>query len=178
MRRIGWTAAFLIGFAFSHPHGPALAYDETARAQERADLFAALKAAPSERIATAAVSAIWEHWQTAPDAEAQRLLNDAQRHIRAARFDLAMERLDTLIAREPDYAEGWNTRATTLFLQGKYAESLADVETTLSLEPRHFGALSGKAMILKLQDQTAELPLIQRRLSDISPVLFSNDGTP
>lgn len=174
MRRIGWTAALLIGLAFSHAHAPAFAYDESARAEERADLFAALKTASTEKIATAAVSAIWEHWQTAPDAEAQRLLNDAQRHIRGARFDLAMERLDTLTAREPDYAEGWNTRATTLFLQRKYAESLADVEQTLSLEPRHFGALSGKAMILEIQGRTAELPLIQRRLAEISPVLFSN----
>ncbi len=175
MRQIGWTAALVIGLALSQAHSPAAAYDEVARAQERADLFMALKAASTEKIAAAAVSAIWEHWQTAPDADAQRLLNDAQLHLRAARFDLAMQRLDTLVSSEPDYAEGWNTRATALFMQEKYDESLSDVETTLLLEPRHFGALSGKAMILEIQGRTDGLPLIRRRLSDISPVLFGSD---
>ena len=62
-------------------------------------------------------------------------------------FQGARDLLDEVIAEAPDYAEGWNQRAFVLFLQGNYEASLEDIDKTLALEPRHFGALSGKAMI-------------------------------
>ena len=127
------------------------AADDTARAEERADLFAALKAAPNEKVANAAIQAIWELWQTAPDDEAQELLDLARQRMRVYDFNGAIEHLDKLVAYAPDYAEGWNTRATTLFLQEKYDQSLDDVAKTLALEPNHFGALAGKAVILMRQ---------------------------
>ena len=48
----------------------------------------------------------------------------------------------------PDYAEGWNKRATAYYLRGEYSASLRDVRETLRREPRHFGALSGWAAML------------------------------
>lgn len=171
MRRIGWRTALVVGLTLAPGVDPALAYDETARAEERADLFAALKSAPNERIAAAAAAAIWEHWQTAPDAKAQAMLDEARRHLRASRLERAMDRLDALVVHAPDYAEGWNSRATTLFLQGKYDDSLTDVEKTLAIEPKHFGALSGKAMILEIQGRRDELPALARKLAEIYPLM-------
>jgi len=145
--------------------------EESARAEERADLFVALKSAPNERIGHAAVTAIWELWQTAPDEKAQSMLDSARRKMRNYDFAGAMEYLDALVAHAPEYAEGWNTRATALFLQDKYDRSLDDVERTLKLEPKHFGALAGKAVILMRQGRMQLSQQALRRAVDVNPYL-------
>jgi len=162
--------AFLLAF-FICPLNSLAAFDEIAREEERTDLLSALKAAPDQQIADAAVSAIWDLWQTAPDREAQALLDTARRRMRVLDFAGAMEVLDELVSHAPEYAEGWNTRATTLFLQKKYDRSLEDVEKTLSLEPAHFGALSGKAVILMRQGRIQQSQKALRDAVAINPFL-------
>ncbi len=147
------------------------AAQDTARAEERADLFTALKAAPNEDVANAAIRAIWELWQTAPDEEAQTMLDAARKRMRVYDFNGAIEHLDELVAYAPDYAEGWNTRATTLFLQEKYDQSLADVDKTLELEPKHFGALAGKAVILMRQGRAELSQDALREAVELNPYL-------
>ena len=51
-----------------------------------------------------------------------------------------------IIATEPDWSEAWNKRATVLYLMNRYQSSLDDIKKTLTLEPRHFAALSGQAL--------------------------------
>ena len=142
-----------------------------ARAEERADLFVALKAAPNEKVANAAIKAIWDLWQTAPDEKAQDLLDAARQRMRVYDFSGAIEHLDELVAYVPDYAEGWNTRATTLFLQEKYDLSLEDVDRTLELEPKHFGALAGKAVILMRQGRGELSQDALRKAVEVNPYL-------
>ncbi|MEM5581862.1 tetratricopeptide repeat protein [Roseibium sp. AS2] len=117
-------------------------------ASRKEALFEALKNAPSEIEAEKIENEIWKSWfEAAPNPEIQARLEEAMSRRHA--YDLAGARalLDKIITEAPDYAEGWNQRAFVLFLQGNYEASLEDIARALALEPRHFGALSGKAMI-------------------------------
>ena len=62
---------------------------------------------------------------------------------------VALDILDQVVTLAPDYAEGWNRRATLYFTMKDFSRSIADVERVLELEPRHYGALSGLAAMLQ-----------------------------
>lgn len=80
-------------------------------------------------------------------------------------YENALAALDQLVAALPEYAEGWNTRATLLYLMGDYVASAVDVKRTLALEPRHFGAWSGLGLIyLNLGDERAALAAFSKAL--------------
>ncbi|HUF57318.1 MAG TPA: hypothetical protein VMM55_12240 [Thermohalobaculum sp.] len=155
---------------------PAAGPDGAAEAEapapaDREALFAALAAAATEAEAREIEGALWEFWLTAPDPEAQALLDRALDRRRWGDLEAAIEALDQLIAGWPDYAEGWNQRATVRFLRGEDDLSLADVAETLRREPRHFGALAGKALILIRQGRPAEAQLVLIEAVRIDPWL-------
>ncbi|MEL7114186.1 MAG: tetratricopeptide repeat protein [Pseudomonadota bacterium] len=124
---------------------------------------------------------IWEIWLTAPDEAAQSVLDAAMVSRMSQDFLGAIRHLNRLVDGWPEYAEGWNQRATLFFILGDYDASLADVAETLAREPRHFGALSGKAVILMRQGKVALAQLAvqealkfhphlnERALLDINP---------
>jgi len=115
-------------------------------------LFEALRTAPTEQVARAVEDQIWRFWMSqAPDQESAELMNKAMERREQYDFAGAIEQLDLLVARAPDWSEAWNQRATVLFFQEEFDRSLEDVEKVLALEPRHFGALAGKAVILMQQ---------------------------
>lgn len=117
-------------------------------ASDRDSLFDALKNAPSEQAAETIENEIWKSWlEAAPSPELQAQVEAAMQRRNVYDFQGARDLLDEVIEMAPNYPEGWNQRAFVLFLQGNYEASLEDIERTLELEPRHFGALSGRAMI-------------------------------
>ena len=115
-------------------------------AAERDPLFDGLKSAKSEAAGQALAREIWTLFSTAPDATAQDLLDRGVRYIERGQFESAEAMLGELIAYCPDYAEGWNQRAFARFLQRDFEGALADIDRTLDIEPRHFGALAGRGL--------------------------------
>lgn len=117
--------------------------------QYQDELFEALKRASNEQEARKIEDDIWHSWlDAAPTPEIREKIDTAMRRRDSYDFQGAKDLLDEVVEEVPDYSEGWNQRAFILFLQGNYEASLDDAERALALEPRHFGALSGKAIIL------------------------------
>ena len=93
---------------------------------------------------------IWRVWSNSGSASMDLLLLRAQEALEEQDDpELALRFLDDLVRLDPDFAEGWNRRATVHFMLDEYGKAVADIERTLMLEPRHFGALGGLAMILE-----------------------------
>lgn len=88
-------------------------------------------------------------WSKSGSAAMDLLLRRGNDAMAAEDYPGALEHLSALIEQAPDFAEGWNARATTYYLMGEYSLSIADVEHVLALNPRHFGALAGLAAMLE-----------------------------
>ncbi len=135
------------------------------------ELMSRLAQARSQSEADALSSEIWRIWLMAPDAAAQEVLDSALVRCRAGDYLGAILHLNRLVGGWPDYTEGWNQRATVHFLLGDLEASLADVAEVLSREPRHFGALSGKAVILFRQGRVALAQITLRKALKHHPFL-------
>jgi tetratricopeptide (TPR) repeat protein len=92
---------------------------------------------------------IWREWSRSGSPAMDLLLERGRAAMAEGDLDAAIEHLTALTDHAPDFAEGWNARATAFFQAGEYGPSVADIERTLALEPRHFGALSGLGLILE-----------------------------
>lgn len=139
-------------------------------ASEKADgrldsLFDRLRNTQDPGEARRTEAAIWQIWLEPGDPAAGSLMKlalDAQQ-----RGDLfgAFALYDAIVNLRPDYAEGWNRRATVLYLLGRYEDSRKDAERTVALEPRHFGALSGLGLIAAAKnDDDGALDAFERAL--------------
>lgn len=91
---------------------------------------------------------IWRKWGESGSDSINLLMERANTALNLGRKGLALDLLDQVTTLAPNYAEGWNRRATVFFLSNEFGRSIADIERTLALEPRHFGALAGLAGIL------------------------------
>ena len=92
---------------------------------------------------------IIEIWTHSGSAAMDMLLERGQVAIAERDYPKAIEHLSALIDHAPDFAEGWNARATVYYLLNEYALSISDIKHTLILNPRHFGALNGLGLIFE-----------------------------
>lgn len=112
-------------------------------------LFEKLRKDPRQSSARATARMIWREWSYSGSRSVDLLMAWAARAMGSKDYSKAQDLLDHVIVIAPDYAEGWNRRATLYYTIDDFGKSLADIETTLALEPRHFGALSGLAAIMQ-----------------------------
>ncbi len=112
-------------------------------------LFADLRRESKEYAAKRIADRIWTRWRDSGSASIDVMMQWADDAAKAEKWAVALDFLDRVTVLAPDFAEGWNRRATVHFMMKNYRKSMADIERTLRLEPRHFGALAGMAQILK-----------------------------
>ena len=112
---------------------------------------------------------IWDIWSIADNQETQIIFDEANQFMDVGELDNAIELFTKVVKQSPEFAEGWNKRATVYFLKGELNKSISDIEKTLNLEPRHFGALDGLAEIYLMQDDLVGAAVIYRRILEIIP---------
>jgi tetratricopeptide (TPR) repeat protein len=133
---------------------PALAED--AKVDAALDrLFAQLRIAPDPATAHQIDQAIWAVWTNPTDPTLHARMREVLLARGTGNIAEALRLLDRLVVDYPDYAEGWNQRATIHYMMGNLDLSIADCARVLALEPRHFGALSGRALIYLQQGKRA-----------------------
>lgn len=138
MRWIAWTAVAALWAA------PVMADQTDPRLEP---LFEKLGDAADPQTAVPIESQIWSIWSETGDTEDARLYASGVAAMERRAFPEAVDAFSTLVARSPDFAEAWNKRATVYYAIGDYDASVADIRRVLTLEPRHFGALSGLGLI-------------------------------
>ncbi|MEO3389156.1 hypothetical protein [Mesorhizobium sp. CAU 1741] len=164
---------FLVALAvLAAPIAPLAAYAESRRERSRRILFQRLGSAASQDEGRRAEDDIWRMWMAlAPTPAVEEAVAEAMRKRERYDWDGALAILDVVVRDAPAYAEGWNQRAFVRFLKQDFDGSLEDIERALALEPLHFAALAGKAMILMRQGRMEIGQASLRRAVEIHPWL-------
>lgn len=87
-------------------------------------------------------------WSRSGSPAMDLLLQRGRDALREDDAQAAIEHLTALTDHAPDFAEGWNARATALFRAGQHGPAMQDLARVLALNPSHFGALAGVGTIL------------------------------
>jgi tetratricopeptide (TPR) repeat protein len=128
-------------------------------------LVAALRD-PDESIRQAAEQALWIVWSRSGNAQVDKLFAQGLEEMNGGRFDDGIATFTRVIELAPEFAEGWNKRATLYFITGDYRKSLADCDQVMKRNPAHFGALAGYGQIyLRLDDPERALEYFKRALA-------------
>jgi tetratricopeptide (TPR) repeat protein len=121
--------------------------------------------------------ALWAVWSRSGDATIDHILEIGVAQMREGQIEASVETFSDIIRRRPDFAEGWNKRATAYYLLGDWRRSAADCDEVLKRNPQHFGALSGYGMIwLQLDQPTRALARFEEALA-VNPNLDSVQET-
>ena len=136
-------------------------------------LFTELKRERNEKAAERIAGRINEQWRNSGSASIDLMMLWSQQAAERQKFDIALDFLDQVTTLSPNFAEGWNRRATVHFMMQNYRKSMADIERTLELEPRHFGALAGMAAIMKNTERKQLALNAWERVLEIYPMMRS-----
>ena len=147
---------------------PQLSYSD--QTDSRLDaLFNTLKISTSVDVLQKTEADIWAIWFDSGSEEIDELMGLAAMAVQSSQLTQAEILYSKVIKMAPEYSEGWNRRATVKYYQNDYSGSLLDIQQTLALEPRHFGAIWGLGMILGRERDFSGAITAFERLLEIKP---------
>jgi len=112
-----------------------------------------------------AEQALWVFWSRSGDDAIDALMETGVAQMQDRQLPAAIVTFSEVIRRKPAFAEGWNKRATALFLAGELRKSLADCDEVVKRNPNHFGALAGYGQIyFKLEQYEKAIEYWKRAL--------------
>jgi tetratricopeptide (TPR) repeat protein len=126
---------------------------------------------PDPARAAEAEATLWRLWLHAGIPEVDALMRDGIASMERKDLAAAERCFSRIIDRAPDFAEGWNKRATVRYLAGNHAGAIADCGETLARNPNHFGALSGQGLCHLARGEHQEAARAFRRALVIHPHL-------
>jgi tetratricopeptide (TPR) repeat protein len=125
----------------------------------------------SATLAATAEAILWRTWCRSGDSEVDRIFRAGIEAMQRKQLDQAETLFTRVIDLAPDFAEGWNKRATVRYLMKNFAGSIADCQETLARNPNHFGACSGQGLCHMSLGQYREAATCFRRALEIHPHL-------
>jgi tetratricopeptide (TPR) repeat protein len=172
--------ALAAGLAAASEQDDLLAHLQAGTPAERRAAAEALRLAlrdPDQDVREEAGDALWAIWHRSGRPEIDALLRRGVEAMAARRFTEAIALFDEVIARAPDFAEGWNKRATLYYLMGEWDRSLADCEEVIRRNPIHFGALSGFGLNYLQKDDLVHAAEYFEKALDVNPNLIQVAAT-
>ena len=133
------------------------------------DLFEQLAVTTSDEEASNITREIWQRWTANDDPDVSQLMQSGIRALNYSTYRKALQSFDRVIEIAPEFAEGWNKRATLYYHIKEYRRSIDDIKKTLRLEPRHFGAWSGLGLVSIAQENYAGALAAFKKALSINP---------
>jgi len=112
---------------------------------------------------------IWDIWHETKDSKIKTDFYRGLELMRNGDFITSVAFFTRVIEKSPTFAEAWNKRATVYYMLGKFDQSMIDINETLKLEPRHFGAMDGMALIFIHQKKFEKAIEIYEQILKIFP---------
>ena len=122
-------------------------------------------------LAATAEALLWRTWCRSGDGEVDRVFRAGVEAMQQQRLSDAEASFTQVIELKPEFAEGWNKRATVRFMRRNFAGSIADCRQTLARNGNHFGAASGQGLCHMSLNEFREAAVCFRRALDIHPYL-------
>jgi len=130
---------------------------------------------PDDLVRSLTENSIWQAWSRSGDAKVDALFKVGVEQMNQGQAESALDTFTEIIKRKPEFAEGWNKRATIYFLIGEYDKSLADCDEVIRRNPQHWGALSGYGQIYMQLDRPEQALVYFQRALAVNPNLQNVD---
>ena len=143
---------------------------ELATPADLPELFKQLRD-PDDLVRALTENSIWQVWSRSGDTKVDALFAVGVEQMNQGQAQAAIGTFTEIIRLKPDFAEGWNKRATIYFLIGEYDKSLSDCDEVIKRNPQHWGALSGYGQIYVQLDKPEQALMYFQRALAVNPNL-------